>query len=838
MYMSSRFQENTGQLKTPAQQVDSARRCLSELRQVVSRIMERHSGIFQKGELCQCVEQLQGAFQDATRRLEKPAFRISSIGTTSSGKSTLVNALLGRRLAPIESDEMSAGILTFVHSEISRFVVEPTPGAVWETGEWTGLSDEEMYLRLRATEQEHGRNGIMVAYHREKKKRQQLEAPRVRIETPLLPVCSPELLNLPDNIRLEIVDLPGLNGIRDRRNLKIVQEYVRNSFSLVVLDYTRSDDSNRDALIRELRDVVEIMQGRTDAMLFALNKVNLRSREDQPLEQRETSLKQGIAEKLELDTPPDLISINAQLLYYIQCAWGPAPVPLTPDNANRLKLLENCLEDCAGVFRQKRKDDEDVRAWLDKYEFAPGKMDEDAFRKLLEWSYAWSGGDCLWERLRERIRERFPELVIFPAIQQLLANRFNEFILKTEEVIRIRKFKTLEVAGTERKRLQQEFADIRAEITRHKTGFLNRITIALENLRKDDSNARQQAVRYLGNLPEFQALPRAVEKVRVDLFINIIRPVQRALKAGTAYEDLRGELTEFLPDVHARRTAAACNIYISKFLEPAGQPDRDLIIEVREGDAASEKRMAEAVQTCQHLYKRMRESMSDRAELMLQMQSRTIEQAVESLLSNETRKLEELIQPHFRRLNLENIFPRPESAIDAMPINLPERLFVLPEPHKQLEKRQGMMGAEIHTSYRSGTCFQISSRKNALPASGNQYNILTLPSPDKMALQWDSGIGMAEKSLWRILTEWIESLFNEVMTCYLAAISRMESLFEESFTTRIQELEAQEKANIEKLDSVTVNLQAAKDIYEKLRQMAVTQVPSPVSGKVLLSEKK
>ena len=72
-----------------------------------------------------------------------------------------------------------------------------------------------------------------------------------------------------------------------------------------------------------------------------------------------------------------------------------------------------------------------------------------------------------------------------------------------------------------------------------------------------------------------------------------------------------------------------------------------MIIEVREGDAASEKRMAEAVQTCQHLYKRMRESMSDRAELMLQMQSRTIEQAVESLLSNETRKLEELIQPHF-----------------------------------------------------------------------------------------------------------------------------------------------------------------------------------------------
>ena len=42
----------------------------------------------------------------------KLCFRIATIGTTSSGKSTIVNALIGRRIAPIEAGEMSGGVLT------------------------------------------------------------------------------------------------------------------------------------------------------------------------------------------------------------------------------------------------------------------------------------------------------------------------------------------------------------------------------------------------------------------------------------------------------------------------------------------------------------------------------------------------------------------------------------------------------------------------------------------------------------------------------------------------------------------------------------------------------
>jgi len=150
---------------TPAQQIEAAKNVLIQLRESVSEIIERDPLSFHEGKMGECVQKLKEACDQSVQRLEKPSLRISTIGTTSSGKSTLVNAIIGRRLAPMEADEMSAGILTFVHGENSRMIVEKTKNAVWETGEWAGLNDDQLYLKLGAREKEHGYDGIMVAYH-------------------------------------------------------------------------------------------------------------------------------------------------------------------------------------------------------------------------------------------------------------------------------------------------------------------------------------------------------------------------------------------------------------------------------------------------------------------------------------------------------------------------------------------------------------------------------------------------------------------------------------------------------------------------------------------------
>ncbi len=95
---------------TPAKQIEAASYFLIQLRKAVTKVINCDPEAFNDSELGNCLERLNKACDCSARRLKKPSLRISTIGTTSSGKSTLVNAMIGRRLAPIEADEMSAGV--------------------------------------------------------------------------------------------------------------------------------------------------------------------------------------------------------------------------------------------------------------------------------------------------------------------------------------------------------------------------------------------------------------------------------------------------------------------------------------------------------------------------------------------------------------------------------------------------------------------------------------------------------------------------------------------------------------------------------------------------------
>ncbi len=372
---------------TPAQQIEAAQKVLQQLQQSVSKIINCAPQAFEDGEMGKSLDRLKIAADKSAQRLQKPSLRISTIGTTSSGKSTLVNAIIGRKLAPMEASEMSAGILTFVHSEKTRLTVEKTANAVWETGEWPDIGDEEIYLKLRAVEEQDGFDGVMVAYHKAKKKKTDIEAPRVRIEAPILPVLVPEYLHLPTGIQFEISDLPGLKWVKDRHNLKVIQDTVKNTFSLVVMDYTQTDENSRGVLLNELKEIVSAMYGQTDAMIFLLNKINLRNKDDQPIEYRYDQLKNEIREKLELISKPDVLGLDAMLLYYIQCAWGPSR-KYQIESDQRTRLLEGCMEDCAKTFKQKSKEMPEVKKWLYNFEDSLDTL-SDEFITLFNWAHTW-----------------------------------------------------------------------------------------------------------------------------------------------------------------------------------------------------------------------------------------------------------------------------------------------------------------------------------------------------------------------------------------------------------------------------------------------------------------
>ena len=160
---------------------------LKQLGNGVADLAQNHADILDSPDLQTSLSEFRQAYEESVARLADPNFTIATIGTTSSGKSTIVNALIGRKIAPIEAGEMSGGILTIRHSKEFKLLIEETEGAQWLTGEWKGISEKEIYARIR--------NGVMFPYHQARQK-QELIAPRVTACVPILPAEDSSLLGL------------------------------------------------------------------------------------------------------------------------------------------------------------------------------------------------------------------------------------------------------------------------------------------------------------------------------------------------------------------------------------------------------------------------------------------------------------------------------------------------------------------------------------------------------------------------------------------------------------------------------------------------------------------
>lgn len=803
---------------TPAEQLQTVRQLLTALSQAASAIVAQDPETFAAGELGQSLNRFRAAHEEAVSRLEHPVFRIATIGTTSSGKSTLVNALIGRRLAPIESSEMSAGVLTLAHDERSLLQVDPTEGASWETGQWPDLSDEAIYLRLRAKSQEHGWDGIMAQYRKRRQKDPELPAPRIRIQAPILPIRW-DTLRLPESLRFEIIDLPGLKWIQDRQNLKIIQDHVKDAFSLVVLDYGQTDDKNRAALMGELQTVVSAMQGRTDAMLFILNKVDLRTREDQPLDLRLAELSEEIGQNLGLSHPPTLLPISAQLLYSVQCAWGAEVSPM-PDKNRRLMFLENCLEDCSKIFRQKRREDAAVKDWLYAHEDDLEALDEGDFKRLLAWAHEWSNGAMLWKTLRQRVSQRFPELVIFPAIHPVLA-AWREFGAKAEEVARIRQIKTKERLEQEQTRIQTELDRIQGHIHTRKQDFQTRIRAAADELKKTDPDANIRAINLLGRLPGIESLHETIRQVRLDLVQVLINPLREAFKNNTPVGELQRILEKSLPHYHVRHLLNAYDYYSRRFMSQEAAYT-GLVLRAPKGDPHGEKRQRDATDLCRILYQRMREALSHRAGFMLQSRAQEMEGSVKTVLGHEMEQIRQLARTHCPELT-ETLFPDQDFLKTAQGLELPETLFELP-PAQRTEQRVALekTGLEPFT-YETGSCFKTTQTGYRDRFAQVEYQELYLPSADEMAEHWDQGIRLGSDDLWERLADWLKSAFDGILTHHGEALVRASTLFEQTFRTQLQVLEQSGHAEIARWEEHLSRLAAARGIAESLHVRALSQ---------------
>jgi len=736
--------------------LNNTRETLKALGDSIENLASKYPEIFQNPDLSERLENFRAAHEEATERLKTPRLSIATIGTTSSGKSTIVNALIGRKLAPIEAGEMSGGVLTLCHSEENRLVVEPTEGATWETGEWTDLTDEEIYDRIR--------NSVMLPYHqaRRKKGKKIIAAPQVTVFGPLLPAVETNLLGLPPGIGIEFIDLPGLKSVQDKTNVAVIQNRVKKAFSLVALDYMQVDDEHRKRLLEELKEVVSFLQGRTDSMVFILNRVDQRGSDDLPLSERIQSLRKEIKKVLVLKRLPDVLAFSARILYYGQCAVGLGN-QLQDVPEERFQFLESLFQDCAKEIKHKVKGNKELKRWVRKLEDQVDDSEsitQEDLNKFLSHVREWSGGQELWDCLNQRLQESFPTLVLAPIIFPVCIS-YEALSSRLDTVAEIRQIEHKEQVEAKQKEISEIKAQLQSGIEQLRKKTQDDLAGKIEFLKKSDPNSQStiaQNFEAIG-LSGFEPLLTAIDDIEVDLARLIVRPVREALLKNQPRHELEEIISTSVPPNIAEDLGRAYDV-ASRRIRGFKEEDGFLVGRALKDKEEDIKELDNDEKSVRKLFLIMRKVLTVRAEFQLQTKAMELEEALLDLIQSAENQLTSLCSQQISDSTLQEAILSAYKSQESVEMPaLPSQFFnIKPNIQRSKSEETKVVGKEwVTETYTTGTCFKSEQRREVKKDKKEllEYKTVVIPNINLMAEAWQEGIQKGKDELWDILCDWM-----------------------------------------------------------------------------------
>ncbi|MEH2053927.1 dynamin family protein [Nostoc sp.] len=373
-------------------------------------------------ELQELSEKLEIAIDNLIDELRNPTLTLATTGTTSSGKSTLVNLLCGAEIVPVAVSEMSAGAVTIEYSETKSLIIHETPGALWECGEWAGISDERIYQRLY---------DVMISYIDNREKQANLACPQSTISYPFR-LIKESKLELPRGVKVRIMDLPGLAYVGDEGNANVIKQ-CREALCLVTYNSAETDKEKVRSLLQEVVEQVKDLGGSPARMLFILNRIDV-FRADRNWPETETRFVEDAICKIKYE-------LSEQLKEYTE-------------EINTLQVIK--LSTWAALLALQIKNNDEIysaEASKKARNNFLGLIDENILEDLPFKTERWSRNDrnsvaeALWEKsyaedfqqsLREHISQHFPRLVIPQAIERFnvaAGNAITEWALQTTTAI-------------------------------------------------------------------------------------------------------------------------------------------------------------------------------------------------------------------------------------------------------------------------------------------------------------------------------------------------------------------------------------------------------------------
>ena len=191
---------------------------------------------------------------------------IGFVGPSNSGKTTLFNALLARAVIPSASDGLSTGLLVVSDGGSVRLTVSDVRGA-WTRGVLSCPDESIARVRIQA---------LLFAIKHARARGAGANGPRIDLELDL--AIPRAMLCVPEYAGFEIVDAPGMRLGGDRSDDVAIDEALRRSRPVVVLDATRLWAS--EDIEATLTRVKAAHPGDSIQPLVVLNKIDRLGSED------------------------------------------------------------------------------------------------------------------------------------------------------------------------------------------------------------------------------------------------------------------------------------------------------------------------------------------------------------------------------------------------------------------------------------------------------------------------------------------------------------------------------------------------------------------------------
>lgn len=352
-------------------------------------------------EMNELSEKLENSLDNLVKELRNPTLTLATTGTTSSGKSTLVNLLCGAEIVPVAVAEMSAGAVTIEFSKEKCLTIHETPGAVWETGEWREIDEDGIYNRLYKT---------MMSYLENRQQQLNLACPQSTISYPFR-LVKESSLELPQGTRVRIMDLPGLAYVGDEGNASIIRQ-CREALCIVTYNSSEVDPQKVRSLLQEVVEQVKDLGGSPARMLFVLNRIDV-FRADRDWPETENRFVTNTINDIKSELTEQLKEYTEEIekLEVVKLSTWPALLALQIKNDSDIASVKACKK-ADNNFNGLIEDVlDDLPRNHQKWSLHDRKRVSDALWKS---SYA----DEFHQNLRGHIFQHFPQLVIPQAIER------------------------------------------------------------------------------------------------------------------------------------------------------------------------------------------------------------------------------------------------------------------------------------------------------------------------------------------------------------------------------------------------------------------------------------